>query len=382
MSTPASPPASPSSSRIYLLARELLRALLPTLVINVLCAAVVTYLMHIGTGFKQNLLIAMCIGLSAMLLIQGARTLFWGNGEPHKGGFIAMLLVLAPLSFVIGNLVAEVILGTPIEALTLGQSNNIIGIIVLTLLACVGGTLFFWNREKIAALQAHASIIEKQAALAQLQMLQAQVEPHMLFNTLATLQTLIASEPLRATQMLDQLIHYMRATLTTSRSENTTLQKEFDLIQAYLGLMSLRMGLRLSYRLQLPEQLGSLKLAPMLLQPLVENSIRHGLEPKVEGGNCTVRASLHQGMLILSVFDTGQGLNAGISYNQPPGILAEGPTLEGETMHFGLQNIRDRLHALYGPLAELILTHNVPAGTMAQITIPLSALPPSPYTRA
>ena len=349
-----------TASRLRLLAHDLPRSILPTIAISAACALVVTYLMRIGSGFAENLIFSLCIGTSAMVLINGGRLLFWGREEPPKLRFLLLLVVLAPLSFFIGNLIATASLGRAAEAFTVNQANNTIGIIVLTLLACVGGTLFFWNREKMALLRARNQQIERQTVEAQLQMLQAQIEPHMLFNTLATLQSLIASEPLRAQQMLDQLIHYLRSTLSESRSGKTTLGREFDLMQAYLGLMSLRMGLRLTYALRLPDDMRDIPIAPMLLQPLVENAIKHGLEPKLDGGDCTVQATRHRGMLVLSVFDTGRGLDASVSYNQIGGT------------HIGLDNIRARLHALYGPLAELTLTHNIPEGTVAQITIPLT----------
>ncbi|MFJ3319056.1 sensor histidine kinase [Herbaspirillum huttiense] len=355
--------------RLLVLLRQLALALLPTLVINLLCALAVTYLMRIGGTFYENLQVSMCIGLLAMLLINGTRLAIWGDGEPNKLGFLAIIAVMAPLAVLLGRILASLLMDQPILNMVPEQSDNIIAVIVLTFLVCFGATVFFWNRQKMAALQAHASQVEKQAVQAQLQMLQAQIEPHMLFNTLATLQSLISTDPLQAELMLNQLVHYLRTTLSASRADSTSLQKEFDLIKAYLGLMSLRMGLRLSYTLQLPEHLGKLRLAPMLLQPLVENAIKHGLEPKVAGGNCTVRAAVHNDMLVLSVLDTGVGLPTSVSLNQPP---AQKEPVIG--MHFGLDNIRERLVTLYGPLAELIITHNVPAGAMAQITIPLKAL--------
>jgi len=355
--------------RLLLLLRELATSLLPTLVINLLCALGVTYLMRIGGSFYENLQVSMCIGLLAMLFINGTRLAIWGDGPPNKLGFLVLIAVAAPASVLLGRLLASLLLGQPILSLVPEHSDNIIAVIVLTFLVCSGATLFFWNRQKLAALEAHASQVEKQAVQAQLQMLQAQIEPHMLFNTLATLQSLISTDPLQAELMLNQLVQYLRTTLSASRADSTTLQKEFDLIKAYLGLMSLRMGMRLSYTLQLPPHLGRLRLAPMLLQPLVENAIKHGLEPKVEGGNCTVRAAIHNDMLVLSVLDTGVGLPTSFSLNQPP---AQKEPVIG--MHFGLDNIRERLATLYGPLSELIITHNVPAGAMAQVTIPLKML--------
>ncbi|EOA03900.1 sensor histidine kinase-like ATPase [Herbaspirillum frisingense GSF30] len=355
--------------RLLLLLRELALALLPTLVINLLCALAVTYLLRIGGSFYENLQVSMCIGLLAMLLINGSRLLLWGNDAPNKLGMLLVIVVMAPLAVLLGRVLASLLMGQPILSLVPEHSDSIIAVIVLTFLVCFGATLFFWNRQKMAALEAHATQVEKQAVQAQLQMLQAQIEPHMLFNTLATLQSLISTDPLQAELMLNQLVQYLRTTLSASRADSTSLQKEFDLIKAYLGLMSLRMGMRLSYTLQLPEHLGRLRLAPMLLQPLVENAIKHGLEPKVDGGNCTVRAAVHNDMLVLSVLDTGAGLPTSISLNQPP--PQKEPVIG---MHFGLDNIRERLVTLYGPLAELIITHNVPAGAMAQITIPLKAL--------
>ncbi|MCI1013892.1 histidine kinase [Herbaspirillum sp. C7C2] len=355
--------------RLLLLLRELALALLPTLVINLLCALAVTYLLRIGGSFYENLQVSMCIGLLAMLFINGSRLLLWGNDAPNKLGMLLVIVVMAPLAVLLGRVLASLLMGQPILSLVPEHSDSIIAVIVLTFLVCFGATLFFWNRQKMAALEAHATQVEKQAVQAQLQMLQAQIEPHMLFNTLATLQSLISTDPLQAELMLNQLVQYLRTTLSASRADSTSLQKEFDLIKAYLGLMSLRMGMRLSYTLQLPEHLGRLRLAPMLLQPLVENAIKHGLEPKVDGGNCTVRAAVHNDMLVLSVLDTGAGLPTSISLNQPP--PQKEPVIG---MHFGLDNIRERLVTLYGPLAELIITHNVPAGAMAQITIPLKAL--------
>lgn len=353
---------TPTTSRLELFLQNLPRRLFPVLIISLLCALAVTFLMPVGGSFEENLLFSTCISVSAMLLIDGSRLLLWGANEPHEVGLLALLIVLAPLSFFIGSFIAFSLQGQPTSLLSLKHSQNVTGFIVLTLLASVGGTLYFRKRGKMAALKARNAAIEKQAVMAQLQMLQAQIEPHMLFNTLATLQTLISHEPLRAQHMLDQLIQYLRATLSTSRSELTTLSQEFELIKAYLGLMSLRMGLRLTYALELPDELQDTPIAPMLMQPLVENAIRHGLEPKVDGGDCTVRVSQQHETLIFSVIDTGLGLEGNVAYNKP------------SSNHLGLVNIRNRLDALYGEQAELTLTHNFPEGAIAQITIPVAAL--------
>jgi hypothetical protein len=155
-----SSPDTSVSPRIILLLRELARALLPTLLINLMCALAVTYLLRIGDGFYENLQISMCIGLLAMLLINGARLLIWGDDEPNKLGFAVLLAVLAPLAVLLGRVLATLLLGQPVVSLVPEHSDNIIAVMVLTFLVCFGATVFFWNRPKMATLQAHASEVE------------------------------------------------------------------------------------------------------------------------------------------------------------------------------------------------------------------------------
>jgi len=189
-----------------------------------------------------------------------------------------------------------------------------------------------------------------------LRLLQAQIEPHMLFNTLANLQGLIAIDPDRANTMLEQLIHYLRATLGAARSESTTLADEFAAMDAYLGLMQVRMGERLSYRLELPAALRQARLPPMLLQPLVENAIVHGLEPKIEGGEVRIAAEARDGLLDLRILDTGLGL---------------GQSGHGGGGGVGVATTRERLRVLYGERAGVVLMPAQPQGTLVRLTFPL-----------
>ena len=147
-----------------------------------------------------------------------------------------------------------------------------------------------------------------QATEAQLKLLHTQLEPHMLFTTLANLHALIGSDPVRARDMLDRLAACLRATLSASRSSSHSLKAEFDGLQDYLELMAARMGPRLSYMLDLPAAMANLQMPPLLLQPLVENAIKHGRKPQVQGGSITVRASHDGSRLTLDVLDTGVGL--------------------------------------------------------------------------
>ena len=176
----------------------------------------------------------------------------------------------------------------------------------------------------------------------------------MLFNTLANLRALIATDPERATAMLDRLNDYLRATLSGSLASTHSLQAEFDRLRDYLELMAVRMGPRLHYTLDLPPDLAAQPVPPLLLQPLVENSIKHGLEPKVEGGSIRVIARREGGALVLEVIDTGVGLST------------EPESAKG----FGLTQVRERLKTTYGSLSAISFVANCAGGTSASITFP------------
>ncbi|MGZ3238636.1 MAG: sensor histidine kinase [Burkholderiaceae bacterium] len=337
-----------------------------TLIFCVMMALIVTYVMRIGRSFPENLVFSMCHGMLTTLLIDGGRLWLWGICKPPKIPFFTLLVVSIPAAKYFGNLMAVHLLGLPPQNVFALQAQNATGFLILSILGCFFVTWFFWTRGKLEYLRAQAeaekaraAAIEKQAMQAQLQLLQAQIEPHMLFNTLANLQGLIAVDTPRAQHMLEQLIIYLRATLSSSRAEQTTLAHEFSLMDAYLELMSIRMGTRLKYTLDLSENLRETCIPPMLLQPLIENAIKHGIEPNVEGGNITVVATQQADLLHLSVADTGLGLQDSTS-SQTKGT------------NVGLANVRERLQALYGDRASLSLTANTPTGALAQLTIPLS----------
>jgi sensor histidine kinase YesM len=202
--------------------------------------------------------------------------------------------------------------------------------------------------------------------------LQSQLEPHMLFNTLANLRVLIGLDPSRAQAMLDHLIAFLRATLMASRQSAHPLQAEFAHLQDYLALMSVRMGHRLQVSFDLPPDLATLPVPPLLLQPLVENAIKHGLEPKLAGGRISVHASRAGEQLHLRVRDTGVGL-----LPQPSGNVNNNGTGTGTS--FGLEHVRTRLATLYGSAAGLQLqaADDADGGTLARIHLPLSS-PPQP----
>ena len=340
-------------------------------VLNVICALVITFMLNPGSHFGQNLVASMCIGMIAFLLIDGMRLTLWGAGQrPRFLPFMLIILLSVPVAQMLGLLLFGWLTGVDVGGFENLLPTQMMGTLVFTLLATGGAVLFFSSREKIARLQmaaaeekARAESVARQAMQAQLQLLQAQIEPHMLFNTLANLQGLISFDPDRAQLLLDQLIQYLRATLSSSRAESTTLEQEFSLMQAYLGLMSIRMGARLRFTLDLPEALRQIKVPPMLLQPLVENAIQHGLEPKIEGGHIHVHASTDGGVLLLTVSDDGLGLDH-------PG--------QTKGTHLGVANIRERLRGMHGDAASLSLNANTPAGVVARLQLPIHSTTASP----
>ena len=204
---------------------------------------------------------------------------------------------------------------------------------------------------------------QRQAAEHQLKLLESQIEPHMLFNTLANLRVLIGTDPPRAQAMLDQLIAFLRATLGGSRVSSHPLGTEFARLADYLALMQIRMGERLQTRFDLPDELATLPVPPLLLQPLVENSIKHGLEPKVSGGRIDVSARRERAQLVLEVRDTGAGLSS----------------TRGDGTQFGLVQVRERLATLYGTKAsfELANAGGAEGGTLATLRLPLPSPVPS-----
>jgi signal transduction histidine kinase len=199
---------------------------------------------------------------------------------------------------------------------------------------------------------------EKRATEAQLRLLQGQIEPHFLFNTLANVLALIDHDTPRARQMLQAFTEYLRSSLATMRTGDGTLAQELDLSENYLRLLATRMEDRLRFSIEADALARSQPLPPLLLQPLVENAVHHGLEPTIDGGQVTIRARVQGGRLVLEVQDDGRGIDA------PP----RHPARAGAGL--ALANIRQRLLARYGSAASLDLTAAHP-GTLARITLPI-----------
>ena len=225
-----------------------------------------------------------------------------------------------------------------------------------------------YSRDRVDMSRQEAEEAKRLAAESHLRLLQSQLEPHMLFNTLANLRVLITLDPPQALAMLDRLIGFLRSTLSASRCRVHPLSDEFDRLRDYLGLMQVRMGPRLRTHLSLPDALRDCLVPPLLLQPLVENALQHGLEPKVEGGALWVDVWQTSGgstdTMFIRVRDSGLGLD----HVDPSAVGGQAGT------GFGLQQVRDRLATTWGDAASLTLSAMAQGGTEALLSFPLNNL--------
>jgi sensor histidine kinase YesM len=270
-----------------------------------------------------------------------------------------MLLLLA--GAVVGFLVAHFQLGRTLAdvspekfARAIGVAL-VLGIVLAGVLVGISQMRLREARQKAALLEAEAQRekLERQGAQAELKLLQAQVEPHFLFNTLSNLRYLVQTGSPDALRMLDHLIHYLRTALPEMRAEGSTVAREAELARAYLEIMRLRMGGALAFDIDVPDEAAACPLPPLMLLTLVENAIKHGVGP-VGGGRIVLRARRLAGRLRVEVEDDGRGLE---------GAMGAG---------VGLTNMRERLRTLHGEAARLEIEARAPRGVLAAIEVPLA----------
>lgn len=319
------------------------------------CIAVAALLAVLGlaSGFGTLLVISLCIGLSLHALSELLVPRF-----ARIGGWVVGSAVVAVSGIGLGVALAGVFVdGNPLLFFSRDYQTLIISVFFGAL-----GLFLFTTRENL--LEARAELAEARAAneLAvrraletELRLLQAQIEPHFLFNTLGNVVSLVRSDPARAEATLLNLARLLRTSLQRTRSAVGTLGDELELVTAYLEIQQVRMGERLRWTVDVPPGLRTLAFPPMLLQPLVENAVLHGVEPKIEGGTVAISARCAAGMLCVDVTDTGAGLDA-----------------IGSSGGIGLANVRERLEALYGRSADLDVTGTPDGGVSAALRLPLS----------
>ncbi len=310
-----------------------------------------------------NFVIAQAIGLTIHALYEAGGYLLGierieAFSERKRVVFFAGIPVVGCL---IGYSIGLMLLGVDVDRIVQGAPRILVASVVITIVITTLWHRYLTGKMRIAQAVAErererARVVElqRQAIDARLRSLQAQIEPHFLFNTLANVVSLINTEPDKARLMLERLIELLRSSLAASRSERTTLGQETALIAAYLDILRIRMGKRLSYAIDVPRELLDARLPPLSLQPLVENSIKHGLEPKLEGGTVRLSARVADGALQLDVEDDGLGFSSRASNG------------------VGLTNLRERMASLYGEKARLAV-EELASGTRVRMTLPLES---------
>lgn len=326
--------------------------LLATLVFDTAIAGLLTVLLP-EVSFGHNFVFSQCIGLA----ITAVNLLILAK-MPASSRRLAALALALPFSVAGGVSLAIALTGFGSwqepragHAMLIGLFFGLIGAIALLLSERIAA--------EVKARELLKSEGEKRLLEAQLKLLQAQIEPHFLFNTLANVASLIDGDPALARQLLERLNDWLRVALARTRSQRATLGDELEMLKNYLEIMKIRFGKRLHWRIEVPDAARRAPFPPMLLQPLVENAMRHGIEPKLGGGSICIRATQHAAGWRLAVSDSGAGLKAGET--------------GGGT---GLANVRARLNSLFGAAGRLTLQGNAEGGTTATLYLP--NLEPSP----
>ena len=326
-----------------------------TFVINTAVVALIEWL-GIENPFLDLLVTGQIIGFSIMLAVSAA-----GNMNLRRITKPVAQLIAVVVGSLIGTVLVVIVKGhdliatfTKAEAIHRFSYTAMLGILAGGLITAY---LIFRERDAQARAALHKAeaerqLLAKQMAEAQLALMQAQIEPHFLFNTLANVRYLVESDSSGAVRMLDHLIDYLKAALPQMRDAASTLGKEIELVRAYLGIQQIRMGERLRYEFRVPEELNTRAFPPSMAITLVENAIRHGLETCCDCGDITVSADAGAGKLSLTVADTGEGMKS--------------ETGKG----IGLINLRTRLSELFGDAGRLVVEDNVPRGVKATIEIP------------
>ena len=321
-----------------------------------LAAALLHQALPTAGSFTRLLAFSESVGMTmtlAILLLKGSSPL-WRLGPVLRGALLALAALAA--GYLAGQAIAFLLLGEPMRLFGRGP-EGLVPIVVATLVAGLG-LHYFATREQLSSEATARSEAQRMATESHLRMLHAQLEPHMLFNTLANLRSLVREDPDAAERTIDQLITYLRGSLMASRAPWTTLGAEFAQLRAYLDITATRMGPRLAWTLELPAALEQVAVAPMLLQPLVENAVKHGLEPQVGPGTIEVTARETPGGIEISVCDTG------------PGLAPDHPAPDRNRTRYGLQHVRERLQTLYGAHGSLSLRPAIPRGTCAVVRFP------------
>ena len=326
--------------------------------VTAICAAATGTVVWLFFNTYLDLLVtALCVGYTSMLLFTVA-----GNVRQQQLPREAMQVLAVVSGSVLGTILAGFVKGRDITGMFTERLAGVaismglgIGFGCVVVAAMILREKHARDQARILRAESERHQLEKNILEARLQLMQAQVEPHFLFNTLANVQHLVETDAASASRVLESLIQYLRAALPQMREGATSLGRELDMARAFLEIHRVRMGSRLDFAIEVPEGLKARAFPPMMLISLVENAIKHGVDPCCDAGVITIRAEEAGGRLKVSVVDTGEGVR---------------PKKGGGV---GLTNIRERLKALYGSSARLVLEENAPRGVVASIEVPAAA---------
>ena len=320
---------------------------------------------QIADGWLELFADTLCLGLFIMLMVAGADRLMKRDGNWRLAGLVAVVIVAASSGYAVLTQFhfpagyyppLLVLVGEAMRAIMLG--------VMFTLVWAIQGRNAR-AAQRIRQLDLNSAALNRRMLEAQLKVMEAQIEPHFLFNTLATVKCLYQAGTAGGERMLASLKVYLGAALPKFRDEGGTLASECALIGAYLDILQIRMGQRLQFAIEVPAELAAHAFPPMILITLVENAVKHGLGPAAEGGRIDITACVRDATLEVSVADNGVGFQSSCG----SGI--------------GLVNIRARLCALFGARAALTLQQNLPHGVVARVCVPLpDGQPPTAPTPA
>ncbi len=338
---------------------QLINSLTITFFFDIIIALVLNYMVLGKNQLIDVMVISQLIGLSICLFV-------------HFGTYAAETkLKISSIIGIFAGLILGIISGSLLSwgylYLFLGIDSSEFITDVLTYVIVFGFVFgipisyFFASREKMAESEKQIArekikrlSMEKESAMTTLRLLQAQIEPHFLFNTLSNVISLFDIDVNKAKQMLIDLNEYLRISLQRTRQEMITLDQELDLVRQYMDIFKIRLGDRLSYTIQNNTGDTNIVFPPLIIQPLVENSIKYGIEPEILGGSIEIDCQINNSVLEIVIADTGKGLDEG-----------------GNNAGIGINNVSQRLENIYGTMASLTLTQNHPSGIKATIKVPL-----------
>jgi sensor histidine kinase YesM len=315
--------------------------------------------------FWRSLVIGNFFGFSFWLVMMQLRPLIaWLNQQPY----LIMLAILVVLGSLLVTAVFFALSFFPgfygLKQAMFSRAQISTNLLIAVVSALVLSTIWSRRNQELQAQQnlarekERANAAQLSAVQANLRALQAQIEPHFLFNTLSNVLSLIDTQPDLAKSMLEKFTFYLRSSLDATRTEQTNFAQEFLLMEQFLDILKVRMGERLRVKITLSDELRLCQLPPMLLQPMIENAIQHGIEPKVEGGAIELSAQREDERVIIRISDTGIGFR--------------NPRAAG----LGLKNVRERIARIYDGKGSFRIEENPNGGTCVTIELPYVSMVP------